>query len=127
MSWERKQWEEEQKTQQLLDELGYSEGQRMADELFHGDAALDTDWAAQRRSGPHGWLLGSPYHRGLGGQVYFLMWVIGICAVIAIAAFSVRGWVAWQTARQQSPAVQSPPAATTPAAGTPSGPPVAGQ
>lgn len=110
MSWERKLWEEEQKTQALLEELSYSQEQRRMDELFHGDEALDADWAAQRRDSPAGWLLGSPYHRRLGGQVYAYLWFIGLCLLLSIVVFSVRGWVKWQSAQSQPQLIQQQPA-----------------
>jgi hypothetical protein len=106
MSWERRMLEEEQKTQALLEELSYSQEQRRADELFHGDAALDEEWQAQQQPSPFGWLLGSPYHRRLGGQIYAYLWFIGICLALGLLGFGLKTWTTWQRKTAQQRLIQ---------------------
>lgn len=112
-SWEKRMLEDQQETNQLLDELGYSEGQRKLDEMVFGDDAfIDQN---ERRPLPTKslGLLGSPYRSGYGGHVYaFFYYALGTLVVVLLA-LGIRT-CAHLTAHMPA----SPP-------GTPAGPPPA--
>jgi hypothetical protein len=112
-SWEKRMLEDQQRTNELLDEIGYSEGQRQLDEMVFGDAAFEDNSARRPLPTKTHSLLGSPYRTGYGGHVYaFFYYALGVLG-LALVAFVFRACV-HASAGPTAPAVtrnSTPPAA----------------
>jgi len=108
-SWEKKSLEEQQRVNELIDEIGYSEGQRRIDEMVFGDDAFadQNERRALPGSGVPG-VLGSPFRSGYGGQAYvFFYYTLGI-VVIALIAFGVHTCAHMNQAQPTPTSVSAP-------------------
>jgi hypothetical protein len=119
-SWEKKMLEDQQETNALLDEIGYSEGQRRLDEMVFGEEAFEHRSARRPLPGGRVGLLGSPYRTGFGGHIYaFFYYALGLLALALVAAV-IHTCAHWGGAQgptgrpAASGAASPPPAASTP-------------